>query len=322
MPPSMQPGKYSDSPEWADITPIEQDDGPNALATIAYSPGYSECMSYLRGCMAANDLSLRVLGLTEDVIAMNPAHYTIWLYRARVLFHNDCDLKKELEWLGPISLKFQKNYQIWHHRQMVVERLGKCEGEREFIGKMMELDAKNYHVWSYRQWLVKRFGLWDDGEVEAVEELLKQDVRNNSAWNHRWYVVFGRPEGEKRFGDKGIVDGEMRFAMEKVRLAPQNQSPWNYIRGLQREAKGEAKITLELLRKFAEEFASIEEPDKIRSSHALDLLAGIYAEEGKKTEASKGLELLATKYDPIRANYWNWRKSMIDETAAGVQASA
>lgn len=315
----MEPGKYSDSPEWADITPIEQDDGPNALATIAYSPNYSEAMSYLRGCMAANDLTPRILPLTEDIIQMNPAHYTVWLYRARVLFHNDCDLEQELVWLNPVALKFLKNYQIWHHRQMVVDRLGSCEGERDFVDEMMRLDAKNYHVWSYRQWLVRRFGLWDGEELGEVERLLEEDVRNNSAWNHRWYVVFGRPEGEKAFGNAEVVQREVEFAKGKIRLAPQNQSSWNYVRALVRKT-GEP---VGGLKEFAGEFASLEEPEKVRSSHALDLLVEIYAEEGKKEDASKGLDLLATKYDPIRSNYWNWRKSLLNEKApAGVQASA
>ena len=317
------PGKYSNSSAWADIQPIEQDDGANALATISYSDGYCECMSYLRGCMAANDLSPRVLELTEDVINMNPAHYTVWLYRAKVLFANDCDLRNELLWLEPMSLKFQKNYQIWHHRQQVVERLGSCEGETAFIAKMFELDAKNYHVWSYRQWLVKRFGLWDKGELGDMDKLLDKDVRNNSAWNHRWYVVFGRADTEKVFADREVVQRELEYAQEKIRLAPQNQSPWNYIRGLSRKATGDASLPLRSLKEFASEFASVEEPDKIKSSHALDLLADAYAEEGKKVEASKSLDLLATKYDPIRANYWNWRKSKLNgETGTSVQASA
>jgi protein farnesyltransferase/geranylgeranyltransferase type-1 subunit alpha len=202
--------KYSDSPDWADITPIPQDDGENALATIAYSEAYSEAMSYLRGAMAANDLSPRMLALTKDIIHMNPAHYTVWLYRARVLFATNADLKAEIEWLNPTALKFQKNYQIWHHRQMVVDKIGSPDGEVDFIGKMFELDSKNYHVWSYRQWLVKRFGLWDKGEISSVEEMLTSDVRNNSAWNHRWYVVFGRPDGEKAFEDEEIVQRELR----------------------------------------------------------------------------------------------------------------
>lgn len=54
-------------------------------------------------------------------------------------------------------------------------------------------------------------------------------------------------------------------------------------------------------------------PDDIYSSHALDLLADIYAEEeGSKEQAKKALDLLATRFDPIRAHYWNYRKGLLD----------
>jgi protein farnesyltransferase/geranylgeranyltransferase type-1 subunit alpha len=85
-------GKYSSSPEWADIQPIPLDEGGNSnedgvdeedaplpLAKIAYPPDYLEATSYLRAVMAANEMSQRALKLTEDVISMNPAHYTVWL---------------------------------------------------------------------------------------------------------------------------------------------------------------------------------------------------------------------------------------------------
>ena len=70
---------YSENSQWEDIDPIPQDDGgPNPLAAIAYTEGYSEAMSYLRAVMAKNELSERALALTEDIIEMNPAHYTVW----------------------------------------------------------------------------------------------------------------------------------------------------------------------------------------------------------------------------------------------------
>jgi len=72
-------GRYEDSEEWRDIVPIPQDDGgPNPLASIAYTDEYSEAMSYLRAVMAKDEKSDRVLNLTEHVISMNPAHYTVW----------------------------------------------------------------------------------------------------------------------------------------------------------------------------------------------------------------------------------------------------
>lgn len=72
-------GRYSDSAEWADITPIAQNDGgPNPLAAIAYTEEYSEAMGYFRAVTAKNEKSERALELTEHIISMNPAHYTIW----------------------------------------------------------------------------------------------------------------------------------------------------------------------------------------------------------------------------------------------------
>jgi protein farnesyltransferase/geranylgeranyltransferase type-1 subunit alpha len=246
-------------------------------------------------------------------------------------------LRKEIEWLNPTALRHQKNYQIWHHRQTIVDKIGSPEGEQDFVAQMFALDQKNYHVWSYRQWLVKRFDLWDAGELEAIEEMLKTDVRNNSAWNHRWFIVFGRDP--KTFEDKERVRREVeyvsnhlifsiflpnaqhRFSKNAIRLAPQNQSPWNYLRGLIRQAHGPAAISLASFMNFALEFASIDDPDNISSSHALDLLADIYAnEENKNEEASKALDLLASRYDPIRENYWNYRKSLLG--GKGVEATA
>ena len=72
-------GKYSDDRTWDDIVPLPQDDGgPNPLAAIAYTDDYSEAMSYLRAIMAKNEMSERALALTEDIIDMNAAHYTVW----------------------------------------------------------------------------------------------------------------------------------------------------------------------------------------------------------------------------------------------------
>lgn len=63
-------------------------------------------------------------------------------------------------------------------------------------------------------------------------------------------------------------------------------------------------------------YAPLDEPDKITSSHALDLLADIYAEKREEHgKAVKALELLAAKFDPIRANYWNYRVGLIKAAA-------
>jgi len=189
-----------------------------------------------------------------------------------------------------------------------VTRLDDPAGETEFTMQMFALDAKNYHVWSYRQWLVRHFGLWET-ELADVEKLLRADVRNNSAWNHRWFVVFGRPDGKGEGGEE-VVDREVGVAKEAIALAPQNQSPWSYLRGvLRRAGRG-----LRSERGFVEGFADLRRPEEVRSSFALDFLADIYAEEGgegRREEARRALDLLAERYDPIRRNYWEYRKSLL-----------
>lgn len=72
------------------------------------------------------------------------------LYRAKVLFALGKDLWEEQRFLNEMALKHQKNYQIWHHRQLIMERINDPTGEVEFTASMFEKDSKNYHVWSYR----------------------------------------------------------------------------------------------------------------------------------------------------------------------------
>lgn len=181
--------------------------------------------------------------------------------------------------------------------------------ELPFLARMFAKDAKNYHVWSYRHWLVRHFSLWDS-EIPYIESLLRADVRNNSAWNHRWFVTFGREEGQDI--DESILAREIEYAKAAIRQAPQNQSPWSYVRGvLRKKGKGMGE-----LKSFVGEFADVEREDEVRSSHALDFLADVWAEEEQEELAGKALELLAKRYDPIRKNYWDYRKSLLGKAAA------
>jgi protein farnesyltransferase/geranylgeranyltransferase type-1 subunit alpha len=106
-------------------------------------------------------------------------------------------------------LKHLKNYQIWNHRQTIIDQLGSPEGEADFVDQMLKADSKNYHVWSYRQWLVQRFDLFsDEAELNWVDKMISEDVRNNSAWNHRFFLVFGNQKDGKEVGD-GIVQRDV-----------------------------------------------------------------------------------------------------------------
>ncbi len=69
---------YSSAPEWADVEPVPQDDGPDPVCPIAYTADFVETMSYFRAVLQADERSARALQLTQRVIDLNPANYTAW----------------------------------------------------------------------------------------------------------------------------------------------------------------------------------------------------------------------------------------------------
>ncbi|KAI0122991.1 prenyltransferase alpha subunit [Xylariales sp. AK1849] len=323
-------GPYSTDPGWDDVIPIPQTEPEGALASIAYPEDYAESMSFLRAVMAAKEYSPRCLKLTEHIIAMNPAHYTVWLYRFEIVQFLNIPILDELSWLDETALNHQKNYQIWHHRQLLVDHYYPiiadtpdevkrfAKSERDFTMEMFAEDAKNYHVWSYRQYAVRKLGMWDEDELQSIEFMINQDVRNNSAWSHRFYLVFSNPA----YATKGshatdhdpavpadVIDREIDYAKEKIKMAPQNQSPWNYLTGVL--VKGGRKLGS--VREYVEGYVNNlgEEGEQVRSSHALDHLADIYKEAGEKDKADLCLRRLGEKWDPIRMGYWEWKRKSL-----------
>jgi len=71
--------------------------------------------------MAVEECSPRCLRLTERVISMNPAHYTVWLYRFKIVSTLKLSVPEEIQWLNEVALNNLKNYQIWHHRQLLMD---------------------------------------------------------------------------------------------------------------------------------------------------------------------------------------------------------
>lgn len=293
--------------------------------------------------MLKKEYSQRCLDLTAYIIEMNPAHYTVWLYRASIIFAMKLSIPAEIEWLNQVALENLKNYQIWHHRHLLVdeyfpsiesspEEIAKfAKSEREFLAKMLQEDSKNYHVWSYRSYLISKLGakhgFSDPEELASIEGMIEDDVRNNSAWSHRFFLVFSNPEyttPEKTISateadpgiPKEIVDRELQYAMDKIYLAPQNQSPWNYLRGVLvkggRQLQSVEGFVGEFVRNLGEETEKEKEED-ILSTHALDLLSEIWAEKGEKEKADLALRKLAEKWDRIRVGYWEWRRGLLKE---------
>ena len=110
------------------------------------------------------------------------------------------------------------------------------------------------------------------------------------------------------------MEREIKYSKAKILEEPQNQSPWNYLRGvLKKKGKGLGEC-----REFAEQFADLEREDEVRSSHALDFLADAWMEGEERERAGRALELLARRYDPIRKTYWNYRRGLMGlESVAG-----
>ena len=288
--------------------------------------------------MLKKEYSDRCLKLTEYIIGMNPAHYTVWLYRASILFAMKLPIPDEIEWLNSVALEHLKNYQIWHHRHLLVdnyypliasspEEVSKFgASEREFLATMLAEDTKNYHVWSYRSYLVEKLGMFDvPDELQTIEGMIIDDVRNNSAWSHRFFLVFSNPAHSTPGSaatdpdpavPAAILDREIQYAMDKIYEAPQNQSPWNYLRGAL--VKGGRKLSSveEFVNEFVSELGSGEEKEDVKSTHALDLLAEILAEKGDKERGDLALRRLGEKWDRIRVGYWEWRRSCLKEGVA------
>ncbi|CAF1400712.1 unnamed protein product [Didymodactylos carnosus] len=103
---------YSQRPEWSDIEPLKQNDGPYSVVRIAYTEKFSETFDYIRACMQKDEMSQRALELTKDACQLNPANYTVWCYRRKLLFHLNSDLNEELIFIGQLIREHQKNYQV------------------------------------------------------------------------------------------------------------------------------------------------------------------------------------------------------------------
>jgi len=324
--------KLVQDPVYDDIIPIPMEEPESALARIAYPDFYAEAISYLRAVMVAEEYTPRCLRITEHVISMNPAHYTVWLYRFKIIQVLDLPIPDEIEWLNEVALNNLKNYQIWHHRQLLldhyypkiadddeaVKKLAKSE--IDFVNQILAEDTKNYHVWSYRQDIVAKLGIWTVAELGSTQNMIEDDVRNNSAWSHRFYLVFSDPSQSTKDAlptehdpkvPESVIERELKYTRDKILLSPQNQSSWNYLRGVLRKA-GRGMSTEE---DFASQFAEClgEEGEKVTSSHALEMLADASVETGNVEKARLCFMRLAKTWDPIREGYWQYRISQLKE---------
>lgn len=281
------------------------------LCQILYTENYKDTMSTLRDYLENKVYTEEALAHTEKALQLLASHYTTWQYRYTIIKHLDKDLFEELDWCELVALDNEKNYQIWNYRQRIIEDIlalesaSRFEYKREFpiLRMMLEQDSKNHHVWSYRKWFVEKFGLFDDeAELEFVTNAIDEDLRNNSAWTHRFFL---RASGSGF--DKSHFDDEVEFCKARIDICPQNPSSWNYLVGMYRTTGR----SLAELKQFCQKYGNVDQ-EKIASTFAVETLAKIAMEEKDVSRAGQLYEMLAEKYDPIRANYWKYMKERVE----------
>lgn len=165
----------------------------------------------------------------------------------------DVDLNKELDLMEALIKVHLKGYQVWsvpsiflpysanlcdrQHRKLIVLAMNDSSRELGFCSRALQIDAKNYHTWAYRHWALCHFyppsnpsskPVWDS-EITYSESLINEDLRNNSAWNYRYFVIFENGVYENEMQNK--VKEEIEFTQDQLKLAPNNASAWNYLRG-------------------------------------------------------------------------------------------
>ncbi len=187
----------------------------------------------------------------------------------------------------------QKNYQIWHHRKLLIEKLNDASHEKKVLDEIFSSEPKNFHAWSHRIWMIRRFNNVE-GEFDFIEKMLKDDIKNNSVWNYRFFLV--KFVNNNKI-DKVIVEEEIKYAIKKIKICPINESPYCYIRGF--------------INKFGYKYGDFiyvkEEIEKIvkknkNNSYGLMLLMDYYEEEKNEEKFNKIIEELI-KYDYIRKKY-------------------
>jgi protein farnesyltransferase/geranylgeranyltransferase type-1 subunit alpha len=268
------------------------------------------------------------LRAADDVIASCSAHYTAWATRWRcakalaALQRTDADaravLYDELEYAEKKTMKSAKNYQVWNHARLVLGAIPiDVHGIRErafaHVNAALGLDAKNIHAWSHRAWCVERFDAWED-EWEFTKRAIECDWRNNSAWNSRFQCVL---RAVKNGTGVEAIRSETAFSTGWIERDADNESAWNYLRGLCDLVENEP-----VEEPFAREIvavavacarASVRGDVETKSRHGLLFLADRAAARATRdADASRVNHAVALfgnliTLDPLRGNYYRGR---------------
>lgn len=301
---------YRERKTWADVVPVPQDDGPDPACPIAYTDEYRDVMDYFRALVKSDELSARAFNLTTDAIELNAANYTVWHFRRRVIDELKVDLQMELDYIGEMIEENPKNYQVWYHRRALIERIGDGANEPQFTEEILQIDAKNYHAWQHRHWAMEKFGLFatlPGNGLGYVDTLLAEDVRNNSAWNHRYWV-----HTQTGGFTPAVLGTEVTYALRKLSVVTDNESAWNYIKGICEHSEN-GLLDFPAVKARALELQAT--PGQM-STHPMSTLLDVYELEAKAgqvdaTTAATDLCAALEQHDAVRVRYWEHRRALL-----------
>ena len=282
------------------VTPVTQFSDKVKVLKIKYREKEIKLMDIFRAVLLSKEISLRVYELTTSVIFCFPTNYVAWVLRRECLDKvKEIDPYQELNWLDDLMVDNQKNYQIWHHRKLLIEKMNDVSHEKTVLDNVFNFEPKNFHAWSHRIWMIRRFNNVE-GEFDFIDKMLKNDIKNNSVWNYRFFLVQFVNNNKL---NKDIIEKEIKYAIDLIKIVPKNECPYCYIRGYITKfgyKYNDFNFVKEELEKILEENEN--------NSYGLMLLLDYYEEEKNEKKFNETIEKLIT-IDFIRKKYYNWRKS-------------
>lgn len=152
-------------------------------------------------------------------------------------------------------------------------------------------------------------------------------MRNNSAWNQRFFVL-------KHTGfTPDVMEREINYVMNRIRIIKNNESPWNFLRGILQQDEGTLNQFPEVI-EFCEDLYN----KGNRSPYLLAFLIDSYEEKclqqdiiargdnesPSREELSQKVndlcDRMANEYDTIRKNYWAYVSDMFKSKLGKINA--
>lgn len=281
-----------DDEKWKGLTPIPYPQDPNGPFAIGHDGDYGNAMELFRAVINQSELSERALEITTYLISVSPSNPYLYWYREKILEKLGFDFQKELNFSTQLALDYLKPYQIWRHRQWIMERIPQSTqiDETKFVQDVLECDGKNFHVWEYIYWFAEKFNKWK-WLLDQTTVQIEKDIKNNSAWSMRYSAIDQMHMSPK---------DDIQFSLDKFIECPSSQSCASYIKGL-------LDVDFSIVDKVKETLSLVLSQNN-KNVPALNLSAQIAEKEGNIEEYDKLIDQIAVA-DTMRTRFWHLMKS-------------